>query len=287
MVNPSLTKFAKYLRMFPTTTIKNNLVAYLLAPTLWRIRGLQNLPSQVELLRELFREKRFTLIILDACRYDVFRKIYGKYLSGILIKTRSVGSNTFEWMPEIFSLPEFKQIKVFSAHPAINSLGLENSGFKATEFLPRNNIVDVWRSGWSEEYNTVLPEEVAKHVTRSGLSDKNLIWYMQPHFPWIREKQLSREIIKKFKAPLTRGYLIKEKLKAGEISREDTVKNYVFNLEIVLSQVSNLLERVRDVAGKVVVTSDHGELLGEYSLYDHYYDLHLPELITVPWLIVN
>jgi hypothetical protein len=254
---------------------------------LCQLKGLQSLPRQIDLLKELFQKDRFTLIILDACRYDIFKETCNRYLSGTLIKARSEGSNTFEWMPKIFCLPEFKQTKVFSSHPAINSLGLEICGFKATKFFSKENIIDIWRIGWSNEFNTVLPEEVVKHVIKIGLNKRNLIWFMQPHFPWIHAKQISRKIIEEFPTMRSQGEAIRKKVKKGEISREQVVKNYTSNLHLVLYYVSKLLEKIRDIAGKVVVTSDHGEILGEYDFYGHYPRVYCPELIVVPWLVVQ
>lgn len=38
------------------------------------------------------------LVILDACRYDYFEKVYEDYLSGDLRKVLSSGSCTEEWL---------------------------------------------------------------------------------------------------------------------------------------------------------------------------------------------
>jgi hypothetical protein len=37
----------------------------------------------------------------------------------------------------------------------------------------------------------------------------------------------------------------------------------------------------------LVVTADHGELLGEQGLYLHRSNLQLPELMTVPWFVIS
>jgi len=42
------------------------------------------------------------LIILDACRYDFFSWMYSKYFEGKLIKAKSVGSCTVEWLIKSF-----------------------------------------------------------------------------------------------------------------------------------------------------------------------------------------
>lgn len=59
---------------------------------------------------------------------------------------------------------------------------------------------------------------------------------------------------------------------------------YKSNLEIALRYVAKL---VRKLSGHIVVTADHGELLGEYGMYGHPPGRRLPELIEVPWLEIE
>jgi hypothetical protein len=283
----NISKFIKYFRRSLGDTIKLNLIKRGLIPVLKQIRGLNDLPSQVELLRDLLKEDSFTLIILDACRYDIFSKIYRKYLSGTLVKAESLGSNTFEWMPKAFSLQGFREVKVFSAHPAINSLGIEHSGFRATEFLPKK-IIDIWECCWNEDFNTVLPQELTKCVIKEGLDRKNLIWYMQPHFPWLLNKDLSKKLINESIRNKTHPeMLIREKIKISLLSRNDVVKCYVYNLQCALRSVSDLIRNIKKITDRIIVTSDHGELLGEYGFFAHYPNMPLPELIIVPWLVIQ
>jgi len=59
-------------------------------------------------------------------------------------------------------------------------------------------------------------------------------------------------------------------------------------LAIALRGVQELLKYVRDVNIKydgIVVTSDHGEMFGEFGLYP-YQEYDLPQLTFVPWLTV-
>lgn len=53
--------------------------------------------SQKHKIDELLKEKKFRLIILDACRFDYFRKEYADFISGNLEKVWSEGRNTFEY----------------------------------------------------------------------------------------------------------------------------------------------------------------------------------------------
>lgn len=65
---------------------------------------------------------------------------------------------------------------------------------------------------------------------------------------------------------------------------------YASNLQLVLSEAARLLDQL---VGKTVITSDHGELLGERLLpcplrqYQHPGGIYVEELVKVPWLIVD
>lgn len=78
-----------------------------------------------------------------------------------------------------------------------------------------------------------------------------------------------------------RGY--RPLLEQGLIEEADIERGYVGNLELALSEVRRLARRLDC---PVVVTSDHGELLGEWNRYEHPPIRH-PALRTVPWFEVD
>ncbi len=59
---------------------------------------------------------------------------------------------------------------------------------------------------------------------------------------------------------------------------------YAENLRFVLGYVAKL---VKKISGDVIVTSDHGERLGEGNNYSHYSGVYDPTLIEVPWFKVE
>ncbi|HIJ69987.1 MAG TPA: sulfatase-like hydrolase/transferase [Planctomycetes bacterium] len=61
-------------------------------------------------------------------------------------------------------------------------------------------------------------------------------------------------------------------------------KAYEATLDRTLAQVAVLLKHL---TGRIVITADHGELLGENRLYAHPYGSLNPTLIEVPWLIIE
>jgi hypothetical protein len=69
-------------------------------------------------------------------------------------------------------------------------------------------------------------------------------------------------------------------LRRGEVTTERVRAAYRANLEYVLPEVRTLLE---NVAGRVAITADHGNLFGEWGLYGHPMCTPVPALLAVPW----
>lgn len=70
--------------------------------------------------------------------------------------------------------------------------------------------------------------------------------------------------------------------RVGEFTREEIWNAYLDNLRYVLNDVSLLLENLD--AKKVIITSDHGNALGEYGLYGHPKGYPLGYLRKIPWI---
>ena len=128
------------------------------------------------------------LIILDACRYDYFQKVYKKYLNGELKKVISPASETREWLKEIFRGKIHADIIYISANPYINSKGITIGGFNPKRYLKFYRVLDVWDWGWNEILGTVHPEEVNKatlEALRKYPGKRFIIHSVQPHRPYL------------------------------------------------------------------------------------------------------
>jgi len=241
---------------------------------------LSGLDKQEEIVDETSWD---TLIILDACRYDYFAMRYPHFFEGKLKKLKSPASWTYNWLPKVFG--DTYNITVYSAHPGINSRGTgRRMGYVASDHFKK--IVDVWDLGWDPEVGTVHPSKINEAVL-NDLKDgkfvgKNLIWYIQPHSPWIGKTRLS-EPRDNWNDKKALGELIR-KFKSGEVSWSLLQQAYSDNLDLVLEHVSQLLPHL---PGKTVITSDHGELLGEWNRFGHPGHLVLTKLREVPWLEVD
>lgn len=73
--------------------------------------------------------------------------------------------------------------------------------------------------------------------------------------------------------------------KEGKLSNEKLESLYISNLKRVLSTVQTLVQ-FSDVEN-IVLTSDHGEALGEYGVYAHPDWIDHPKVRKIPWLKVK
>lgn len=263
------------------------------------------------------------LILLDGCRYDYFEKIYGEYLNGKLQKVKSVASHTSEWLTKTFGKRRYEDIVYLSANPRVNSLGIKTiGGFDGRKQFGK--VIDIWDTGWDEELKTVPPEEVSKAVMerQPDFTDKRLIiHFIQPHPPYIRigplggkaitfpkatsqgggeseskmgssvkqffgklaRKALGRGRFRKVLAALRMRALSEYEKVAEKYGQDGLREAYEANLKMALEEAAKLADAL---SGKIIVTSDHGDLLGEDGLYGHPPNLDHPILRNIPWLVV-
>ncbi len=74
------------------------------------------------------------------------------------------------------------------------------------------------------------------------------------------------------------------RIKSGEIPLPEAMSLYEENLKAALATVRAICGLLD---GRIIITSDHGNLFGEYGLYGHPGGLHVPELVKVPWIEVG
>jgi hypothetical protein len=89
-------------------------------------------------------------------------------------------------------IQEFRDIRVFYA-----GLAIKTHDIKLDQFIPRFRNIETVRIGPCEgrDIGAVLPWEVNEAVLRRNLSKRNIVWYMQPHYPWIRHRKLPLELL--------------------------------------------------------------------------------------------
>lgn len=219
------------------------------------------------------------LIVLDACRYDTFEQL--NPLPGTLKRRHSVGSESREYFVRNFSGREFHDIVYVTSNPWITKVS--EGTF--------HDVRHVYTEGWDPGNETILPSEVTKQgieTIREFPSKRIVVHYMQPHAPYIGERGQKiphqktnnpDEYVRSIWANLQYGLT--------DTTVADVREAYRENLEIVLDSVRELWSEVDE---KVVVTSDHGEMLGDRLSpipvrgYGHLPRTPLPPLREIPWL---
>ncbi|WP_226377452.1 hypothetical protein [Haloterrigena turkmenica] len=232
------------------------------------------------------------LLILDACRYDMFADRID--IDGSLESRISLGSSSEEFLERNFATVEFHDTVYVNANPYIPRLDLDEGTFHA--------VVDCL-GDWDTELQTVTPETVARAAAdaHETYPDKRLIvHFMQPHAPFIGE--LGRNMVgggwtmdhdgePQHGVETEPGIWHQLRDDTTDVDLETVWEAYLENLDVVLEEVADLLETLD---GKSVITADHGNLVGERlspipsrRKYGHPYGVHAEELVKVPWFVVE
>jgi len=243
----------------------------------------------------IMQEDWDNLIILDACRYDIFEQLNS--IPGNLEFRISRGSATNEFLIENFKGKRFYNTIYITANPLVN-YHVSDSFYK---------IIPVWEKGWSEQYGTALPGTMKEYslATEEKYPDKRLIiHFVQPHYPFIGEKARKKT---EFHTGITGGENALQTIgeisetgspkqsiwnlaKDGKVNIDTVWEAYKENLEFALPFARELVDKL---SGKTVITSDHGNLFGERvppffsRYYGHPRDIYAKNLVKVPWLVIE
>ncbi|MFB6102263.1 MAG: hypothetical protein ABEJ73_06815 [Haloplanus sp.] len=222
---------------------------------------------------DVFEEDWDNLLILDACRYDSFAE--RSTLDGTLESRTSRGSATREWVRANFTNRQLHDVVYVSANPNYRKVADEIGA-------DVHAYVDVWQDdNLVGEGNTIVPPAtVTKHALAAADEYPNkrlLVHYVQPHYPFIGPTGEEH-----FDPTAT----LKQVSREYDVTGELLARAYRENVELALEAAGRLLQ---SLSGKTVVSSDHGELLGErlfpipLRAYGHPAGVYVDELVEVPW----
>ncbi len=223
------------------------------------------------------------LIILDACRYDTFAETHD--LPGRLEERVSRGTHTREFLRGNFHGRDLRDTVYVTASPQL---------YKWRDRITADfhDVVNVWREdGWDNQYGTVLPETMEEYVQRAAdeYPHKRIIaHFMQPHYPFIGSgQQLNTGRLRKGQGADVWGLLRRNGLDVEPQQVMDAIRD---NLQAVLPVVESLMTEIK---GHTVVTSDHGNMVGESSRpipmqeWGHPPGIYTDQLTTIPWLVYD
>jgi hypothetical protein len=227
------------------------------------------------------------LIVLDACRADMFEDATDDWAFDEYDVKTSQGSSTPEWTRRNFAGGSFGDTVYVAANPYTSMLA--GDAF--------HDVIEVWREDFDEDELTVMAESVveAAREAREEYPDKRLIvHFMQPHFPFVTSDELTYSgwhpdrIAGKTERtePISDPW---HALQKGLVDYETVWSAYESNLDYVLDHTAELTSTFE---GRIVITSDHGNMVGwgwpvPMKIYGHAEGLRYPGLVEVPWAVIE
>ena len=218
------------------------------------------------------------LIILDACRYDEFVSLTP--FDGEVQEKESKGASSDQWMYGNFHGKTCHDVVYVSGNQWYLALE-ETTSFENELHYYHDVERDVFH-GYvpGPETTTKAALEFAEQFPKKRL----IVHYMQPHKPYLGENR------EEFEFPEDEDLGLRDVMRKYSIDRETLVPAYRDNLRIVLDSVRDLVD---GLDGKTVISSDHGELLGErlwpipIRWYGHPSRIYVDKLLSVPWQVVS
>jgi len=208
------------------------------------------LESQKDAIQKLFSRERYILILLDACRFDYFRKIEPKAKC-----MQSTATFTGGWFKRTFE-NRYYDLTYVTANTWI---GCGRSGFVPEEHFSK--VIHVWRWADNDEIG-----EVTK-AALENLTDRMMIHYMKPHEPY---------------GGMLRARDARQQVSEGKITKEEVREMYLNDIRNVWSEAKKIISEANQT---VVITSDHGDAMGEDDSFGHDKPGKArPLLFNVPWL---
>lgn len=222
---------------------------------------------------DIMQEDWDTLLLIDACRYDYFAE--ESDLPGTLDDRLAPGSMSLEFIDRTFADRQFHDTVYVTANPF--AARIEPNTF--------HDIISLLDEYFDRDVRTVPPEELTAAVRKAHeeYPHKRIIaHYMQPHAPFLSDfgQTVSTELTWKGD----------QYHPSKNVELTDVRGAYRENVEVVLDELDRVIP---DIPGKIVVTSDHGELLGERLFpipirgFEHPKSIYEEESLRVPWLEIT
>jgi hypothetical protein len=227
---------------------------------------------------DVFEEDWDNLIILDACRYELFEQID---LEGDLQSRVSKGASTPEFLRGNFRRKKLYDTVYVTANPHFSEMkeDIDSDLFK---------VKNVWGGErWNNIFDTVMPETVTDEAIEAFEENRDkrlVVHYMQPHYPFVSRDE-------EIEIPTGIDH-IWHKVMSGEVDvdPEAAWSDYRKTFDYVVEEVERLVENLE---GKTVVTADHGNVYGErvspipIKEWGHPIGIYDEKLVKVPWLVID
>lgn len=215
------------------------------------------------------------LIILDACRHDLYQEVNGETDYRF-----SVGGASREYIENTFSNQNYLDTVYITANPYFfPKLFQETTGKKPEEVF--HEVFHLYKDEWNEENQTVMPVKVVEKALLAEKlfpEKKKIIHFMQPHYPFLGSEWEADGFQNALEGEDSQNVWVKTMIK--ELDPAKVKRAYRNNLEQVMPHAEKLVEELQ---GKTTITADHGNLIGENGLYGHPEKCRAIGLRKVPW----
>jgi hypothetical protein len=217
------------------------------------------------------------LIVIDACRFDLFEEVVADHEIAEKLDTvesvYSCATMTQEWVERTLdAAPDSYLEELF----VVAGTGHIDAHCDTNRF---GGYAPLWEYSHREKL-TALPNLLTNETIRAhrqNNSDRLYAHYVQPHAPFLH-------CVGKYNEQEGGKTAVWRELKRGNVTKSEVWDDYAQNLRTVLDHVVTVIENVE---GKIVITSDHGNLLGEYGVYGHPPYLLVPALKRVPYAVAQ
>lgn len=266
-------------------------------------RALNAADNRIGLVTPIWSDEWDICLVVDACRYDQWCEVVPEYDWLSCSSGWSVGSASPEWYGETFQpdvLPQGERIGVVTANPfASKPEGRMPHLLADATPVDRHDSVTytdyVFDDSWGCEVDggyldVTHPGVVTDRAHAAWTSrdlDRLVVHYMQPHLPFRSQPEwfADRDDLDTFGEPgkpyATPGKEVWKQVRDGERTRSEVWRAYCDNLRWVLDDIDRLR---RAVDAELLITSDHGNAIGEWGLWSHPPGAVVPELRRVPWV---
>ena len=266
------------------------------------------------------------LIVLDACRYDYFQANHKDFIDGELQKRISTGSCTNDWRDVNFP-DKYDDIVYISGNPHFSdktsvydykagehfhkvedvwryswSRGtvlpedMNKAAIQALIKYPGKRVIIHYMQPHAPYL--VLGDDAKGYASGEGMAGRRLANEKDYQNAPAYKKKMLKWLLKLFTWNNILGnhpdWILRKWLKLPARAPMEYVLHYYDNTElrnaykenlrIVLQEVAELLKHL---SGRIIITSDHGEFLGEKRCYSHPAKTDHPILLEVPWLVID
>jgi hypothetical protein len=228
----------------------------------------------------VFEREWDVLVVLDTCRPDLLAEMSAEYdyVPRDVPTHTSLGSASVEWVKKNFTTGGYPEPRIDRSTNGDYSAELAETAYVTSNLFAEHideddllHLDEVHEYGWNDEDCTTPPGTVTERAVAAAREhdpERLIVHYMQPHAPY-------RSMIERYGWDEKPGVgnqgathparEMWEELRAGVISVEEVWAAYRDNLRWVMEEgVEPLLNNVD--AGKVILSSDHGEVFGRWGL---------------------